>query len=104
MPDQPPITEHAARRAKERLGLNRRALGRLAASALEDGLKVGDTRGTLRRYLEGKMILHPDCYPRIHGCHVFIFGDAAALITVWGLPHEFRRSAESARKKKGAAE
>ena len=99
MPDQPPITEHAAERAKERLGLNRRAIARLAASALESGISPVDTRGSLRKYLDVKAALHPGCEPLIHGMFVFIFGREDALITVWELPHEFRRSAESAKKK-----
>lgn len=103
MAEQPPITEHARDRAKERLGLNLRALRRLASSALEHGLGQSDTRGALRRYLDGKAMLHPGCFPKVYGCHVFIFGTENALITVWELPHEFRRSAENARAKRGGA-
>jgi hypothetical protein len=37
----------------------------------------------------------------IYGCHVFIFGTENALVTVWELPHDLRRSAENAKAKKG---
>ncbi|MEO5914861.1 MAG: hypothetical protein ABIS50_11550 [Luteolibacter sp.] len=99
MANSPPISEHAADRAKERFGLNRRAIGRVAAAALEHGISPTDTRGSLRRYLDVKAALHPGCEPVIHHLRVFVFGREDTLITVWELPHEFLRSAESAVKK-----
>ena len=104
MKTKPAITDHARGRAKERLGLNLHALERLVVAALEKGLRPADTRGALRRYLDGEA-LKDNARPVVYGCHVFIFGAAWALVTVFELPHEFRRSAENARakKQKGAA-
>lgn len=97
---EPHLTEHGRRRGKERAGLAPGALKRAACKALAEGLKPRDTTGSLRRYLDKISIEHPGKHPRVHADHIFIFADSD-LITVLHLPHEYRKSAASARKKKG---
>jgi hypothetical protein len=97
---EPRLTEHGRKRGKERAGLAPGALRRAAGKALAEGLKPRDTTGSLRRYLDRISIEHPGKHPRVHADHIFIFADSD-LITVLHLPHEYRNSAASARKKKG---
>ena len=97
---EPRLTDHGRKRGKERAGLAPGALKRAAGKALAEGLKPRDTTGSLRRYLDKISIEHPGKHPRVHADHIFIFADSD-LITVLHLPHEYRKSAASARKKKG---
>ncbi len=98
---EPRLTEHGRKRGKERAGLAPGALKRTACKALADGLKPRDTTGSLRRYLDKISIEHLGSHPRVHADHIFIFGADSSLITVLQLPREYRKSAASARKKKG---
>lgn len=90
------LTHHAADRGKERAGLSAKALERTAQKALEHGLHREDTRGQLRQWMENKEGTNADTSIRIYGQFVYVFGIGDALVTVLELPHEFRRSAQSA--------
>jgi hypothetical protein len=100
--ESPPLSHHGAARGKERAGLDRRALERTAGKALSHGLRPRDTTGSLRRYLDRLSIAHPGKHPRVHASHVFVFGSNDVLVTVMELPHNYRRSAASALKKRAA--
>lgn len=90
------ITEHAERRAKERLGWNSAALSRMADRALNDGVRHAQTRGKLNRYLSGLFLSHGTANnSRVYGEHVFIFHNAV-LITVIHLPRNMRQAARDA--------
>ena len=93
------ITRHAEERGKQRAGLSPEALARTAAKALTHGIKPAQTAGKLKRYLDGKAIEH-GARPIVHGNHVFIFTTADVLVTLWELPHEFRKAAASALSKR----
>ena len=45
------VTDHAAKRSKERLGLPKRVTTKNAERALHYGIKHSETKGALRRYL-----------------------------------------------------
>lgn len=47
------ITDHAYRRGKERLGLNRQAFEKMALKAFIAGKKHGETKGNLKKFISG---------------------------------------------------
>lgn len=98
------ITHHGYERAKQRCGLDAKALRNTAQKAWSDGLQPSELSGRLRRYVDGMAIEKKGVY-RIHGNHIFCFSADAVLITVLELPHAHRGAAASAlRKRKRSAE
>lgn len=61
---------------------------KLAGRALERGIPVDATAGSLRRFLDGCIIRHPGHMPRIYGGHVYFFA-GSCLVTVFPLPSRF---------------
>ena len=89
------ICEHAYARAKERLGLKRAALDRMAVKAFTSGLTHSKTAGRLKRYLDHLYLEHGKGNNlRIYGRHIYVF-QGRHLITVLHLPKEFFRAAQS---------
>lgn len=85
------ITDHAYERAKERLSLNKAALERLAVKALEQGKKHSDTKGQLKKYIDGLWFRHRNANNvRLYGENLFLFVDNT-LVTVYQLPNNLRK-------------
>jgi hypothetical protein len=82
------MTEHAIERGKERLGLNERALHRLARRVLASGLRAAEVTGRARRMLDAMGIAHHTT-PVVYGEHVFVFAETT-LVTVIHVPPKFR--------------
>lgn len=84
------MTKHAIERGKERMGLNRKALKRMAKKALVEGKPHSSTRGRLRKYItklffqEGKAN-----NTKIYGEFIYLFHNDL-LITVYNLPNNFK--------------
>lgn len=78
------VTRHAARRMKERLGANKRALLRIAVNAYTRGARYCETTGAMRRYLDKQIEKdgRADCDWRIYQEHLFAFAPCGALVTV----------------------
>lgn len=90
------ISQHAYERAKERLGFTREALERHAARAFSAGVQHDETRGRLKRFVDALYLKERSAnQTRIFAEHVFLFCNNK-LITVFELPHEFRRAAAKA--------
>ena len=45
------VSKHAVRRLKERCGLNKRSVQRMADKAFTDGIRHSDTRGRLNKWV-----------------------------------------------------
>ena len=78
------VTRHAARRMKERLGANKRAVLRIAQNAYTRGARYCEATGAMRRYLD-KQIEHAgrgDYDWRMYQEHIFAFAPCGALVTV----------------------
>lgn len=93
------VTNHADQRIRQRVGVPRSAVRRLAARAKSDGIERRETTGSLRRYLD--YIYHynttqPTIY--VWSEKVFIFVDQA-LVTVLNLPTRYKSAANSRGKK-----
>lgn len=84
------ITDHAYERAAERLNWNRAMLNRMSLIAFEEGIPHSATAGRLNRYITKLYMQERSANAtRIFGEHVYIFS-GTKLITLFGLPHEFK--------------
>jgi len=88
------VTDHAAKRSKECVGLPKRVTGKNAERALHDGIKHGETRGALRRYLDALYLKRKTANNiRVYCNNVYIFHDEI-LITIFPLPQKYRKTAD----------
>jgi hypothetical protein len=87
---EPTITEHGRKRARERVGVSKKGVDRLAANALKRGFRHGQFSGRFKRWLDGVFLTHrkPNNM-RVYGDKVFLF-DRETLITVLPIPADFR--------------
>lgn len=87
------ITHHANQRADERIGWDSDTTARMAAKALDSGIRHSDVSGSLNRYLT--KLYHTGVQPnntRIYGEHVYLF-KGTTLITIIPLPRKYRNAA-----------
>ncbi len=82
------VTNHAFKRAKKRLGLNRKATRRMARKAYCQGLRPLDTTGGVKFYLETKRAENGTV--RIYGEYIYVFVDFA-LVTMYEIPQILKR-------------
>lgn len=79
------ITDHAYERARERLGWKHDVLDKMASKALIEGVKHGDTKGTLHRYITKLWFEYKTANNvRIYGENIYFFCDNK-LITLYRL-------------------
>ena len=97
------LSRHGERRARQRVGLPKRAVERNAQRALTEGIGYREASGALRRYISWLYELYDGNGNniRIYGDKVWIFHDAI-LITVLNVPSEHRKAAVSAQAKRRA--
>ena len=93
-------SKHAKGRIKERCGLGKDSGDRLAAIALEKGLKRSEATGQLGRYMDKLFFTNPDAGNiRIYAEKVWVFsGDK--LVTVLYIPQNLRDQANTQVKRK----
>lgn len=95
------VTRHGDRRTRERMGVPRSAVKRMAERAMTDGISRHDCSGSLRRYLDSLYHYNETANNiRVWSEKVFIFSDNY-LITVLDLPTRYRNVANSLISKKG---
>ena len=97
------VSAHAYNRAKERLGLNRNATGRLAEKAFVSGFDCSDISGQLCAYGQVKECVSGSAV-RFYGENVWLYQSdksqsGVVLVTVFPVPRELKRQALSAAKK-----
>ena len=87
------VTQHGADRVRERVGVPKRAVARMADKAFADGAKHSDFAGSMRRYLDGVFLEHGNANNmRVYNQHLFLFA-GATLITAWPVPQKYRSAA-----------
>ena len=80
------VTRHAEERSRERLGVKKGAVNRLAQRALSFGLKHKQTTGRLREYCDSMYLRYQKAdNMRIYGRFLYLFCQDT-LITVVHLP------------------
>jgi len=105
------LTNHAKERAKERLGLSKDAIARLAGRAFRNGVNYRDTRGQLHGYILKRINRYKSegTNIRLYGETVFVFVDvlqndtnevSPVLVTVFKIPKKLMNHSFAASKKK----
>lgn len=81
------ISKHGDLRARERMGIPRKAVKRAAAKAMTKGVDRLSSRGALRSFVEATHRKHLGSADaiKVYGNHVFIFADSQ-LVTVYQVP------------------
>jgi hypothetical protein len=77
------VTKHAEKRMRQRLGLNKKSVQRMAEKALEEGIAHSDSKGRLHKYLDWQALSCGNkCKWRIYGEYIYCFSMQDVLITV----------------------
>jgi len=77
------VTDHAYKRARQRLRWNRDALNRMAVRAFTKGIRHNDTNGYVKRYLDTLWTEYQRCDNiRIYGDNVYMFCKNS-LVTIY---------------------
>ena len=85
------VSTHAEQRMRERLGLNKKSIERIAQRAFDNGIRHNQTKGNLRKYVTHVWEKNKNANNiRIYGDKVFVFCDEL-LVTVFHLPHDLAR-------------
>lgn len=82
------VTTHGKNRGKQRLGIPRQSVERMAAKALAEGKGQADFSGKFRRYLDKLGATHKNKL-LVYGNHIYVFG-GDVLVTVLNIPTEYR--------------
>lgn len=94
----PIVTTHAQKRTKERVGLPKSAAKRNADRAFSDGIRRGETSGSLRRYLDMLYFRKETANQlRVYCGNVYIFCHGK-LVTVIPLPAKYRATEKRIRE------
>ena len=106
------VSEHAEKRLKERSGLNKKSVQKMAERAYEQGIKHSETKGNLRKYISGLTNEHrkKGTDIRVYGDKAFIFVqkqhwydpsmDYVILVTVLQIPSNLKKLCEQCQVKK----
>lgn len=85
------ISMHAAERLKERCGLNKKSMQRIAQKAFDEGIRHGQTKGRLNKWVTGLYYNNQNANNiRIYGDKAYIFC-GEILVTVIQIPADLTR-------------
>ena len=91
-PQKLEVSKHATRRCRERMGVPKKAVVRMAKKALEVGKRHADFSGSFHRYLNAVYFKEGNANNiRVYNLHLFIFADST-LITAWPVPPKHRKT------------
>lgn len=80
------VSKHAKKRLKERCGLNKRSVKRMADKAFTNGIRHSDTRGRLNKWVTGLYFYNKTANNiRLYGDKAYIFA-GNTLVTVIQIP------------------
>lgn len=94
------VTKHAEKRIRQRLGINKKSIGKAAEKALQLGVTHAEAKGRLSKYLDGIFLLN--CNPnnmRVYNHAVYLFR-GTKLITVLPLPNYLWTCADKLQRQK----
>lgn len=84
------VTKHARKRLKERMGLPKSSIDRMANKVFESGTKHYETRGILHKWMSEIYLKHGSGNQmRIYGDYLYIFHQNT-LITLFPVPSEIK--------------
>lgn len=84
------VSLHAYDRAKQRMGLNKKAIERLASIAYYKGIKLEEVRGSFLRYIQEHFKYQKNHNVIIFANMVFLY-DREFLVTVVHLPAKYQK-------------
>ena len=88
------VSRHAEKRMRERCGLNRKAVERMAQKAFDKGIKRSQTKGNLNKWVTGLWSRNKSADNiRLYGDKVYIFCDNV-LVTVMQIPRDLVKDME----------
>ena len=94
------VTEHAADRTRQRVGLPKRAGEKNAERAFLEGIKHSETSGSLKRFIDGLYLSKGKANNiRIYCGNVYLFV-GKDLVTVISLPARYRKTADDIWRKR----
>lgn len=80
------LSKHASQRMKERCGLNLKSKERIAKKAFDEGIRHGQTKGRLRKWVDKLYLTNPKANNiRLYGDKAYIFCEEI-LVTVIQIP------------------
>ena len=87
------VTDHAQKRIKERLGINKKSIQKVSDKALSLGLKHSETTGRLKKYADSLYLKKKRGFNiRIYSEKVYLFANET-LVTVLPLPTDLKKIA-----------
>jgi len=93
------VTNHAKKRTKERLGLSKKSADKITQKALDFGIKISDTKGSLRKYLDFLYESHKNSNnTRIYNRKIYLFHNNIC-ITIINLPNRFNKTCDKIQKR-----
>lgn len=94
-------TIHSGKRCKERLGLSKKQVNKMAEKALMFGINHDDAIGSLKRYIGWLYESHNRIANNIllYNREIYIFKDKR-LITIFHLPHQYCEVCDKIQKRK----
>lgn len=96
------VSAHGNKRMRNRCGVPKKSVGKLAMEAFELGIKHNETTGSLNRYITAQYFYNQSANNiRIYKNKVFIFA-GSRLITVLNLPPRYQTSVMNCIKKRGS--
>lgn len=85
------ITNHAKKRIKNRLGLNKNVIEKISNEAFKNGLKHSEVKGSFKRYLDKIYLSHENGNNmRIYNQKIFLFHNNI-LITILDFPSRYKK-------------
>ena len=94
------VSKHAKQRLKERCGLNKKAVQRMAETAFEKGVRQEETCGQLNKWFTTLFFVNSAANNiRIYGNFAYIFCDNT-LVTVLSVPKRLQKQVQSQNNKK----
>lgn len=92
------VTNHAKQRGKDRLGINKKAVDRIADKALQCGITHAETTGNLKTYIDKIYLSHKNGNNiRVYNRQIFLFNDNV-LVTILNLPKNLIKIADKIKK------
>ena len=98
--EEPRVSRHGAKRARERLGIPLNAVKKNAEKALKYGVHRQDASGPFRRYLDALYYEYETANNmRVYNRHIYIFC-GEVLVTVMNVPYKYFDAADVAQRRK----
>lgn len=93
------ITRHAEQRMRERLGLNKKSIERMAQRAYDNGICHSETRGNLNKWITKVYFSNKNANNiRLYRNMLYIFCNDV-LVTVFHVPHKLSKDLDRFLKK-----